>query len=152
MKLELKIPPIVQFFLTALMMWFFAQIFPILFFDIWLQYTLIFFFLVSGSIFALAGVFSFKKHKTTVNPLIPEKSTSLVQTGIYAITRNPMYLGFLLKLIAWALFLSSYGALLCTLIYFFYINHFQIIPEEKVLLKLFENEYRGYQKKVRRWI
>jgi protein-S-isoprenylcysteine O-methyltransferase Ste14 len=152
MKLELKIPPIIQILLTGLIMWFITPILPIEFPNKWFQYALIFLFVMSGSVFSLAGVLSFKKHQTTVNPLIPEKSTSLVKTGIYSITRNPMYLGFFLKLIAWALFLSSYSALLCSLLYLLYINHFQIIPEEKALLKLFGEEYQDYIKNVRRWI
>lgn len=152
MKFELKIPPVVQILLTGLIMWFFAPFLPVEFPDKWIHYALIFLFFVFGGVFSLAGVISFKKHKTTVNPLRPESSTSLVKTGIYSITRNPMYLGFLFKLIAWALFLSSYGALLCTLIYLLYINYFQIKPEEKILLELFGEEYREYSKNVRRWI
>ena len=53
-------------------------------------------FLVVGIITAVAGIVEFSRHKTTVNPLHPEKTTSLVSTGIFQFTRNPMYLGMLI--------------------------------------------------------
>ena len=47
---------------------------------------------------AIAG---FRKAKTTVDPMHPEAASAIVTAGIYRFTRNPMYLGFLLALIAW---------------------------------------------------
>jgi protein-S-isoprenylcysteine O-methyltransferase Ste14 len=52
----------------------------------------------------VAGIVSFRKAVTTVYPLKPDMTLSLVTTGIYKITRNPMYLGSLLLLIGWAFF------------------------------------------------
>ncbi|MFT5889590.1 MAG: protein-S-isoprenylcysteine O-methyltransferase Ste14 [Zhongshania sp.] len=59
----------------------------------------------------VAGVLSFRRAGTTVNPLKPEFATSLVIVGIYGYSRNPMYLGFLCGLLAWVLVLGSLLAL-----------------------------------------
>ncbi len=55
-----------------------------------------------GVIACTLGILEFNCAKTTVNPTKPESSSSLVRTGIYRHTRNPMYLGFLLILVGWA--------------------------------------------------
>jgi protein-S-isoprenylcysteine O-methyltransferase Ste14 len=55
-------------------------------------------------------------------------------------------------LVAWAVFLSSIWSLLGLPAFFFYIDRFQIAPEEKALIKLFGTDYAAYQTKVRRWI
>jgi protein-S-isoprenylcysteine O-methyltransferase Ste14 len=98
------------------------------------------------------GAVSFRKAKTTVNPMSPEKSSALVCTGIYKYSRNPMYLGMALLLLAWAIYLASAWALLGVLAYVLYITRFQIIPEERVMEKLFGQEYLAYKAKVRRWL
>ena len=107
---------------------------------------------VTGGGFSLAGVIAFRRAKTTVNPLKPETATSLVSTGIYSVTRNPMYVGLLFILIAWATYLSSAWALLGPLGFMLYINRFQIAPEERVLSTLFGSEYTAYQSRVPRWL
>jgi protein-S-isoprenylcysteine O-methyltransferase Ste14 len=100
-----------------------------------------------GGIFTIAGVISFRQAKTTINPMKPELTSSLVSAGIYKVTRNPMYLGLLFLLTAWAAFLVSPGALIGSLAFFFYIDRFQI-----VLLGIFGNEYSDYQIRVHRWL
>ena len=105
-----------------------------------------------GAGFAIAGVVSFRRAKTTVNPLKPESASSLVSSGVYAITRNPMYVGLLFVLVAWAVFLSSPLALAGPLAFFLYIGRFQIAPEERALSNLFGSEYANYRARVRRWL
>jgi protein-S-isoprenylcysteine O-methyltransferase Ste14 len=82
----------------------------------------------------------------------PQSSSSLVISGIYALTRNPMYLGFLLVLLGWAIFLSNALAFLFLPAVIFYLNRFQIEPEETVLASLFGQEFVAYRSRVRRWI
>src|SRR5690554_7931457 len=65
-----------------------------------------------GAGISLIGVRSFRRAKTTVNPLKPEQATQLVDGGIYRLTRNPMYLGMLLVLLGWAAALASWWSLL----------------------------------------
>lgn len=98
------------------------------------------------------GAVLFRKAKTTVNPMSPEKSSALVCTGIYKYSRNPMYLGMALLLLAWTIYLASVWALLGVMAYVLYITRFQIIPEERVMEKLFGQEYLVYKVKVRRWL
>ena len=102
--------------------------------------------------FDIAGLISFRRAKTTINPLRPDKTSSLVSSGVYRITRNPMYVGMLFLLIAWAIYLSSPWALLGPLAFVLYMNRFQISPEERVLAGLFGDDFENYKKKVRRWL
>jgi protein-S-isoprenylcysteine O-methyltransferase Ste14 len=103
-------------------------------------------------VFSLAGIVSFRRARTTVNPMKPEAATSLVSSGIYRITRNPMYVGLLFVLVAWAAGLSSAWSMLEPLAFFLYIGRFQITPEERVLSQLFGAEYSAYKARVRRWL
>ena len=100
-----------------------------------------------------AGVVGFRKAQTTVNPLSPEQATSLVSGGIYRFTRNPMYLGMLLVVIASGIFWQHLVALAVGAVFFFaYINRFQITPEEQAMEKLFGDEFRTYCERARRWL
>lgn len=94
----------------------------------------------------------FGKAKTTVSPLAPEKASSLVTGGIYRLSRNPMYLGMALLLLAFALKLGTLWGLVFIAVFVIYINIMQIKPEEKALKDLFGDEYEAYCKQVRRWI
>jgi protein-S-isoprenylcysteine O-methyltransferase Ste14 len=82
----------------------------------------------------------------------PEIASSLVTSGAYRFTRNPMYLGLCLLLVAWALFLSSLLAFVGPLLFILYMNRFQIAPEETALSTIFGEEFANYKAKVRRWI
>jgi protein-S-isoprenylcysteine O-methyltransferase Ste14 len=108
--------------------------------------------LLVGIGFSVGGVLAFRRARTTLNPTKPEQASSLVRSGVYRVTRNPMYVGVLCVLVAWAVFLSSAWALLGPLIFVLYIGRFQIAPEERALAKLFGSEFADYQAKVRRWL
>ncbi|MDR9437787.1 MAG: isoprenylcysteine carboxylmethyltransferase family protein, partial [Thiohalophilus sp.] len=70
----------------------------------------------------------------------------------YRYTRNPMYLGFLLMLVAWGLFLGSVFAALLLPLFIIYMNRFQILPEERHMRALFGEAYLHYMSQVRRWL
>jgi protein-S-isoprenylcysteine O-methyltransferase Ste14 len=95
---------------------------------------------------------SFWRARTTVNPINPAATSSLVIGGIYSLTRNPMYLGFLLALVGWATVLSNALAYLLLPAFIFYMNSFQIKPEERALASLFGEEFITYKSRVRRWL
>ena len=97
-------------------------------------------FLIIAIIMIVLSINKFKKNRTTISPLRPNKTSSLITSGIYNYTRNPMYLGLLLILISTALFIKNF------------INKNQILPEEQILENIFGEEYRNYTKKVKRWI
>ena len=108
--------------------------------------------LLVGLITAMLAIFLFKKDKTTVNPINPEEATTLVTTGIFSITRNPMYLGLLLMLSSIAFFLKNFISFLIIPLFILFITKNQILPEEEALENIFGEEYKNYKKKVRRWI
>ena len=81
-----------------------------------------------------------------------DKASALVVSGVYKVSRNPMYLGFLLVLFGWGIFLSNLLALLLLPGFVVYLKHFQIGPEEEALRLRFGVQYEMYQRNVRRWI
>lgn len=105
-----------------------------------------------GGLIIVAGVIQFRRAKTTVNPVRPEETTGVVTSGIYSKTRNPMYLGMLLIITGWFFYLGVIANILLLPLFVMYLNRFQIAPEERMLLTLFGDEYRGYLTRVRRWL
>ncbi|WP_218944331.1 methyltransferase family protein [Marinicella rhabdoformis] len=151
-SLELKMPPALLVLIFASLMWSLTQLFPELSFHVenkklWMRLIGLL-----GSLFIATGIYSFRRAKTTVDPTQPENATSMVQSGIYKYTRNPMYVGFLLFLTAFATVLTHALPWLLLPAFVLYMNRFQIKPEEQALLKLFGTEYEVYCQKVRRWI
>jgi protein-S-isoprenylcysteine O-methyltransferase Ste14 len=150
--LELRIPPPIVGLIVAGGMRAVAHFAPILPLP-WLARLLVAVVLVAiGAAVAVSGVMSFRRARTTVNPLKPETSAALVSTGVYSFTRNPMYLGMALALFAWAVYLSSVWALLGPVLFALYITRFQIVPEERALDGLFGAPFAAYKKRVRRWL
>lgn len=150
--MKLKIPPPIQTLIAALLMWAIDRVIPINTLDEQLKWPIIGFFSLSATIVLLLAVFGFSQHKTTVNPLKPEKASSLVIEGIYKYSRNPMYLGMACYLIAWMAWLQNPSVVIAFILYIGYITHFQIKPEEAALETKFGEEFSRYQKSVRRWI
>ena len=95
---------------------------------------------------------SFRAASTTVNPLQPDQASALVTSGVYRITRNPMYIGLATVLIGWSTFLGAPLGLVGVVGFMAYIQHFQIIPEEQALVRLFGAEFEAYQASARRWL
>jgi protein-S-isoprenylcysteine O-methyltransferase Ste14 len=88
---------------------------------------------------------------TTTNPLKPEAASALVRGGVFELSRNPMYLGSLLVLTGWGLWLGSPSNILVAVLYGVLIAELQIKPEELALTGLFGQEYADYCREVRRW-
>ncbi len=151
-KLELKIPPPAVALLLALLMgvaWHFSpQSGATSAFRLPVAIAVA----LMGIGFSAAGLVAFRKARTTVNPLQPEKASSLVTSGVYRITRNPMYVGMLCVLLAWATYLLTIWALAGPLAFYVYMNRFQIKPEERVMNRLFGEAYQAYCGRVRRWL
>ena len=94
----------------------------------------------------------FAKAKTSIDPLRPFKSTSLITNDIYKYSRNPMYFGYLLILLSSSFYLGNVISIIIIPLFIFIINFIQIIPEEETLKDLFGPNYDEYLSKVRRWI
>lgn len=150
--LELKIPPPIVALLCAAGMWIIANNTPHYSTTAITKWGFVIFFILVGATFDIAGLLEFHRHKTTINPLHPEKSSALVSGGIYKITRNPMYCGMVAFLLAWMSYLENSTTLICVVIFMLYITQFQIKPEEKMLEKNFGNDFLDYQEHVRRWL
>lgn len=147
-----KLPPPLVALIFAAIMWFSAPYLPKLLLSSALQITLTALVLLMGISFCIAGVLSFKRHQTTVNPLKPETASALVNSGVYRISRNPMYLGFAFGLTALSVYLLSPVTLVGVLGFIAYMNAFQITPEEQALTQLFGDDFKHYQSHVRRWL
>lgn len=150
--LALRIPPLVVLAVVAGLMWLATRVAPATDFPFPARQAIALGLAAVGVSVAVAGVVSFRLAKTTVNPLTPETASSLVVSGIYRLSRNPMYLGALLVLIGWAVFLANALTFIVAITFVLYLNRFQIIPEEKALTTRFGPEFAAYCAKVRRWI
>ena len=109
-------------------------------------------FVIVGIGLAMLGVREFLAQHTTLNPLDPSLSSHLVVSGVYQLTRNPMYLGMLVVLLGWGDFLDNFLAYSGALVFFVYITAFQIKPEEAAMLEKFGEPFKQYCQSVRRWL
>jgi len=151
-SLETRIPPVVIGLVAAVLTWLGslagerllnAGVFGIL--------GLLF--AIAGMTLGTLGVSNFLAARTTVNPHSIDQASSLVTTGVYRFTRNPMYLGLLAFLISWSLWLGSLIALLVGPFFFVLIlTRLQILPEERMLTAKFGGEFEDYCRNVRRWL
>ena len=150
--LELKIPPPAVAGVLAAAMWFASRFGPSLELPLLARSVAFGVLAIAGAATGLAGNLAFRRARTTPNPFRPQQTSSLVTTGVYRFTRNPMYLGLLVALLGWAAFLCSAFALLSPVAFVAYIARFQIVPEERVLLAKFGAAYSDYLARVRRWL
>lgn len=150
--LELKIPPPAVALLLGLLMWLLPAWGGLLDWSYGTRLTLAVLLVLLGQGISVSGMVAFRRAKTTINPIQADAASSLVSGGIYRFTRNPMYVGLGITLLAWAAFLAKPAALVFLPVYVLYIHRFQIIPEERILTRLFGAEYTAYQQRVRRWL
>ena len=150
--MKLKIPPAVQVAIFASLMWLINKLTESKHLNFEYQKEISWLIFAIGSCVGIIAVYNFRKAHTTADPLKPEKASQLVINGIYKFTRNPMYLGMFIILLAFAIRLSNLYSFTVLVLYVWYITTFQIKPEEEALNKLFGKTYTNYCKKVRRWI
>ena len=150
-RLDLKVPPPAVAALCALLMWTATRQFPGLEFENPVRSFASGSLAMAGLFFDIAGFLAFQDRQTTINPFNPAGTTVLVQHGIYRFTRNPMYVGQLLLLSSWAVWLSHFAALIGLPVFVAYLTRFQIIPEERILAAKFGEAYSNYAKRARRW-
>jgi protein-S-isoprenylcysteine O-methyltransferase Ste14 len=93
---------------------------------------------------------AFKKAQTTVKPF--EISTALITTGVFGISRNPMYLGMTLILIGIAILMGSLSPLIVIVFFTALMELVFVRTEEKMLEEHFGLAWTKYQSKVRKWI
>lgn len=147
-----KVPPPVILLLAGALMWLIARSSFAYTIDVPFAVVIALLLAVAGVVVAVQAIRQFGRAATTVNPLQPDAATTLVDSGIFARTRNPMYLGLLLVLSGWAVWLQSVTALVVLAGFVLCINTLQIKPEEQALQKIFGAAYADYCSRVRRWI
>ena len=149
--LELKIPPPLVLLIFAIAMWFAAPLTQSLPIALNVRIAMAVLLVVVGESISIAGIIRFRRAKTTINPMKAGNASSLVTGGVYQFTRNPMYVGMVLSLVGWAVYLASPITSLFVPLFVLYINRFQIAPEERVLTSIFGGDYVDYINRVRRW-
>jgi protein-S-isoprenylcysteine O-methyltransferase Ste14 len=107
---------------------------------------------VAGLLIAGRAARTMSRAKTTLNPVKPETASALVTTGIFARSRNPMYLGMASWLLGWAAWLATPAGLLGPVLFVLWMNRLQIAPEEQALARIFGAEFEDYKARVRRWL
>lgn len=150
---RLKIPPLLLTVFCAALMTALSWALPQFDLSIPVKNIIAISFAVVGAAICGMGVASFRRMQTTMNPGKPDQSSSLVMNGIYRVSRNPMYLGFVLLLIAWGVYLAhALAVLLVPPTFVVYLNRYQIAPEEEALGQLFGEEFVSYKSIVGRWL
>jgi protein-S-isoprenylcysteine O-methyltransferase Ste14 len=150
--LETRVPPLLVAGAAALVMWLIARSAAELAmpFDRSRQVAAVL--AVVGVAIVVLGALQFHRARTTLTPLNPGAASTLVVSGIYRYTRNPMYLGAAIVLLAWAIYLSHPLSVLGVIAFAAYIHRFQILPEERALRALFPGAFDAYAREVRPWL
>lgn len=147
-----RFPPIFQIIFGGLINWGMASLFPQTAVSIPILTYAGFGLVAVGAVILIASVLKFSQEKTTINPLDPEQASELVISGLYRFTRNPMYLGLMLILLGYSLYLQNLAAFAGPIVFLFTITYLQIKPEEAALTKKFGQQYDDYRQQVRRWL
>ena len=145
-----KIPPPIVTLFFGLCIYFSQEYFPESNLEFLTVLSYIFYF--SGFFVLVLAVSLFKKQNTTVNPIKIENASSLVTSGVFEYSRNPMYLGMALILLGLTLMFNMIGGILFTLLFTIYITKFQIRPEEEVMERFFGADFIKYKQNVRMWL
>ena len=151
-RLDLKIPPPVIALCCIGSAWALAYFTPGFTYLLPARIPLTVILALAGVWLVVSGFAAFRRAHTTVNPHTPEKSTSVVRSGPYAFTRNPMYLGLACVLLAVCAYLANPLTIIAVAGFMAYITRFQIMPEERLLRDKFGQPYAQYTRSVRRWL
>lgn len=149
--MKLKFPPVVVVSFFGLFMYLLAKFLPFGSFLFTGRHYLIMALLIGVFFIFIRTLWGFYRIKTTIDPRNPSRVSHLVTNGLYKYSRNPMYLGMLMLLLAWGLWLGNAFNAILAAGFVSYMNAFQIIPEEKALTEKFGKQYVTYVKSVRRW-
>jgi len=146
------VPPDLVWVLVAVLMWLASIKTPRVSLPSPLRVTVAVALTIIGVWAMVAARVSLERAQTTWSPMAPRRTTSLVTSGVYGLSRNPIYLGMLLVMLGFAVALASPAAAVLSALFVLYLNRFQIVPEERVLAASLGQEYVDYVQRVRRWI
>ena len=151
-SLERKLPPLLIFTILCIANKYTSNVFDTLSVTLPLAPIVLLTCLILSAFIGFAGVYEFRKVKTTINPIEVKQAIKVVDTGVFSFTRNPMYLSMFILLFGFAYWQQNILSMLITFTFVFYINRFQILPEEAAMEELFGATYVDYKQRVRRWI
>jgi protein-S-isoprenylcysteine O-methyltransferase Ste14 len=117
-----------------------------------LRYGLAVLFFLLAALFGAPAVRAFVKARTTIDPVNIDRASTIVTTGVYRFTRNPMYVAMTWLLLSWAIYLAAPLSFAGPLLFVLYITRLQIIPEERAMAAKFGADYLDYKSRVRRWL
>ena len=146
----LKIPPPLLVLILVISNYFSSKKIDLIFLPY--QKLISFILLFIGILILINPILKFIKSRTTIDPIKFKKVNKLITSGIYKYSRNPMYLGLLMIVISTTIFYLNIFSITTPIIFYFWINKFQIKREEIFLTKKFGKEYLLYMTKTRRWI
>jgi protein-S-isoprenylcysteine O-methyltransferase Ste14 len=107
-------------------------------------------FLLLGIVLTAWSTWIFHRHRTTPIPVRP--TTTLVMSGPYRFTRNPMYVSMVCFYLAFALWFNIFWALIALPAVIGIVHVYVIGREERYLERKFGDDYREYRARVRRWL
>lgn len=145
-----KIPPPIVTLFFGVCIYLSQELFPEFNFEYFTILSYVSYF--AGLSILILAVLLFRKQNTTVNPIKIDNASSLVTSGVFKFSRNPMYLGMVMILFGFALMFNLVGGILFVLLFMIYITKFQIRPEEEVMERLFGEDFIKYKHKVRMWL
>ncbi len=104
----------------------------------------------AGAILILAAALAFRRARTTILP--HQTPAVLITTGVFAWTRNPIYLADVLILAGFILRFDAVASLVLVPIFVWWIERHFIVPEENRMRRSFRADFAAYERKVRRWL
>ncbi|MCA3574760.1 MAG: isoprenylcysteine carboxylmethyltransferase family protein [Aestuariivirga sp.] len=146
--LDNRIPPPLLMLAFALAMWPLGADGPA---PAWRFAAALVVFIAAGA-FAFPAIMAFRRANTTIDPIHVERASTLVTSGVFGITRNPMYVSLTLLLGAWAFWLGGPWVWAGPVLLALWLDRFQIRPEERAMAQRFGADYARYREKVRRWL
>ena len=146
----LKIPPPLLVLILVISNYFSSKKNDLIFLPY--QKLISFILLFIGILILINPILKFIKSRTTIDPIKFKKVNKLITSGIYKYSRNPMYLGLLMIVISTTIFYLNIFSTTTPILFYCWINKFQIKREEIFLTEKFGKEYLLYKTKTRRWI
>jgi protein-S-isoprenylcysteine O-methyltransferase Ste14 len=126
--------------------WRYIELFP----ESWIGYAAGLPLLLVGTLILIWGVRTMRRSGENISVDTPTRS--IVSSGPYAFSRNPLYLSMTGAYVAITLMLNTAWPLFLLPIMLTILQLGVILREERYLGKLFGEDYRGYQAQVRRWL
>lgn len=151
-SLELKIPPLLLLGAAILLMVWLQGFYPMALLQHWLVYASGVLIIALGIGLMLFAAMQMRRHQATLDPRHPENSNILLDQGLFAISRNPIYLGMVVVLLGSALLFADITAFLVVMLFARYLVRYQIEPEEAFLMEKFPSEFSAYCYRVGRWL